>query len=191
LKKLALAAATLAALTFGAPANAADMPIKPYYAPPPAVFNWTGFYVGGNVGYGLSSTDFVLEPAGIVGGVQLGYNWQMSRNWVFGLEGDITFTDMNDSVAGVHSHVDYMGTLRARLGYTFDSTMLYATGGLAYARFGVAGVHDSDLGWAFGLGMEWALTRNWSAKAEYLYATFSDLDIQTVKVGVNYRFSTY
>jgi outer membrane immunogenic protein len=89
-------------------ASAADLPgsapIYPTVAPP---LNWTGFYIGGNIGYGwgnIESTATVpflasaglpttytdsLKPQGIIGGGQYGFNWQADPNWVLGIEGDI------------------------------------------------------------------------------------------------------
>jgi outer membrane immunogenic protein len=111
----------IAAIVFGQIASAADLPTKgPVYKapPPPPVFSWTGFYVGGNVGYswGNASTDLngsgvytatnpavvgaafpsnfafadsgTARPDGVIGGVQIGYNYQISPNWVLGLEAD-------------------------------------------------------------------------------------------------------
>ena len=198
MKKILLSGVALVALFAAAPAFAADVPVRGpiYKAAPAPVFNWTGFYFGGHVGYGFSSTDVAVEPDGFLGGVQLGYNWQFARNWVFGLETDIAGTDMNDSVAGVNAHIDYLGTARVRLGYTWDRTMFYGTGGLAYTRASVLGVHNTDTGYALGAGIEWAFAPQWSAKVEYMYHGFDntiigDLDISTVKFGVNYRFGTY
>ena len=94
-------------------ALAADLPAKgPVYTKAPviaAVYDWTGFYIGGNIGYSWgrsSDTSTVTNGAGtvlftsadktdlngIVGGGQIGYNWQM-QNWLFGLEADIQATD--------------------------------------------------------------------------------------------------
>jgi outer membrane immunogenic protein len=197
MKKFLLSGVALIAL-MGA-AHAADVPVRGpiYKAPPAPVFNWTGFYFGGHVGYGWATNDGLLEPDGFLGGVQLGYNWQFARNWVFGIETDIAGTDMNDSVLGINGHVDYLGTARVRLGYTWDRTMFYGTGGLAYMRSAVAGIHDTDTGYALGAGIEWAFAPNWSAKVEYMFhgfdnnANFGDIDVSTVKFGVNYRFGTY
>jgi outer membrane immunogenic protein len=106
----------LAALSiFGGPAFAADMPVKA--PPPPAVYSWTGFYAGGNLGYGWgdaptgiagSATTVALPgvggfpgnnvafadsntalPSGVIGGGQIGYNYQFSPKWVLGFEADI------------------------------------------------------------------------------------------------------
>jgi outer membrane immunogenic protein len=113
MKKLALAISVLA--ISGASALAADMAPAPIYtkAPivPPVVYDWTGFYVGGNIGYSWASWDstslafptfpgtpnFFSDTAkphldGVVGGVQGGYNWQFSPKWVVGIEGDFDWT---------------------------------------------------------------------------------------------------
>lgn len=198
MKKILLPGIIFAALI--APVSAADIPVRgPVYtkAPPPApVFNWTGFYVGAHIGYGWGETDWstVIEPSGVFGGLQLGYNWQFNPNWVVGVETDISATDINDAFP---QHFDYVGTLRGRIGYTWDRTMLYATGGLAYAEAGIGGFHHTHIGWTIGAGLEWAFAPNWSAKAEYLYIDLEDkvypavwvgYDIHTVRLGVNYRF---
>jgi outer membrane immunogenic protein len=196
MKKLTIALAAFAAISFGASANAADMPVKgPIYKAAPAVFNWTGFYVGAHIGWGFEHTSGVggVDADGVIGGFQGGYNWQFNRNWVFGVEADISFTDINDGTLGIPVHVDYVGTARARLGYAWDRMMLYGTGGLAFVRAGGAGIHQSDTGYALGAGLEWAFAPRWSAKVEYIYHGFNDAvvgdsDIQTVKFGVNYRF---
>jgi outer membrane immunogenic protein len=196
MKKLTIALAALAAIALSAPANAADVPVRGpiYKAAPAPVFNWTGFYVGAHVGWGWEHTSGVggIDADGAIGGFQAGYNWQFNRNWVFGVEADISFTDINDNTLGIPVHVDYVGSARARLGYAWDRMMLYGTGGLAFVRAGGAGVHQSDTGFALGGGLEWAFAHRWSAKVEYIFHGFDtaigDSDIQTVKFGVNYRF---
>jgi outer membrane immunogenic protein len=194
-KKLTLSIAAAVSLGLGQFAFAADMPRAPYYSPPPMpqVFNWTGFYVGSHIGYGMADrTDF--EADGFIGGVQAGFNWQMSPNWVFGVEADISGTDISTVVAGTPIHVDYLGTLRGRVGYAWDRTMFYGTFGLAYGRMGGFGVHVSDVGYALGTGIEWAFNSAWTAKVEYMYYEFGDgfsafdTTAQTIKVGMNYRF---
>jgi outer membrane immunogenic protein len=101
--------ASLAAVAFAAPAIAADMPVKAVRLAPAAVYNWTGFYVGGNIGYGFGKGDtdvgFVpaafdatpfsvrTDPKGFVGGAQAGYNWQNSA-LVLGVEADISYANL-------------------------------------------------------------------------------------------------
>jgi outer membrane immunogenic protein len=124
MKKFVIAGLALVALA--APAIAADMPAKvPVFKAPvmaPA-YNWTGFYVGANAGYGWNSqTDqisAITDPAvilgplsaatsvpvnakGFIGGAQFGYNWQLSPSWLVGLEADISYADVTgtNSVPG-------------------------------------------------------------------------------------------
>lgn len=169
----ALLIGSIAAIVFGQIASAADLPAKaPVYKappPPPALYNWTGFYVGGNIGYGWGDVDHNanplpspvtfnaspfavgLSPDGVLGGVQVGYNWQTGAV-VYGIETDFQFSGIDDTatltplsdgagvpVAGWNSvattKLKYLGTLRARLGTTVTpETLLYLTGGLAYGR---------------------------------------------------------
>jgi outer membrane immunogenic protein len=184
-----------AAVAFTQIAAAADMPVKaPRYAPtpPPAVYSWTGFYVGGNAGFswGNADTDFnaapttvnvinnppivavdipgfvgseSVKPQGVIGGGQIGYNWQFAPNWVAGVEADIqgsgekagnsfsipfSFTVPGGAgsalVAGTavtdyEAKISWFGTVRGRIGYAWDRVMLYATGGLAYGEVQLAG----------------------------------------------------
>src|SRR5260370_19356728 len=138
-KRLVLSGIALAALAFAVPASAADMPNRGpvYKAAPAPLFNWTGFYIGGHGGYGWADADN-LNPKGWFGGGQVGYNWQYAPNWVFGVEADISDSDISETnLAGaplVSSKINYFGTARGRLGYTVDRVMVYGTGGLAWAH---------------------------------------------------------
>lgn len=194
-------AATCVSLT--APAGAADM--AQYgnygYAAPAGPLSWTGFYLGANAGYGWG-TGASESPGGFIGGLQGGYNFQFAGSpIVAGLEADFDWSGIS---AGAFN-VDYLGTVRARLGFAFDRVMAYATAGFAYGQgqFEVAGLSNSQShsGWTIGAGAEFALDRNWSARAEYLYvdlgsSTYSSLigpasvgyDGNVLRAGVNYRF---
>jgi outer membrane immunogenic protein len=146
---------------------------------------------------------------GFLGGGQLGYNFQ-SGNWVYGLEGDIDWASAKSSIAvpdavvpprgGIQSpfttnasrELDWLGTLRARVGYTPAAPfLLYATGGLAFGQhklgIGIADpggipplnafneASDWSAGWTVGAGVEWMFARQWSLKAEYLYVDLGDI----------------
>lgn len=192
MKKLALIGAVVAAFSFTAPAQAADQQI--YYKASPA-YNWTGFYAGAHIGYGFGDAiagGVGAEIDGFFGGGQLGYNWQFNRNWVFGIETDLSASDMGVGVL----NVDWFGSTRVRLGYAMDRTLFYGTVGIGYAGTNFSSGH---LGGVYGLGVEWAFSRNWTAKVEYLYYDLGDevlplfvapvsLEFSTVKLGVNYRF---
>lgn len=152
----------LFALIVGSSASAADGPAVPArkVAPPVTAYNWSGFYLGGNVGYGvgrnqaseilvappnppLSSQSFTLGPAGWLGGGQIGYNWQ-TGNWVFGIEADWQWTGQKDSVCItfcvpntsliVTQEFHWLATLRARIGHARDGWLWYLTGGAAWGR---------------------------------------------------------
>ncbi|HZR90749.1 MAG TPA: outer membrane protein [Bradyrhizobium sp.] len=194
--------AALASLLVSA-AAAADLAPRTYTkAPviPPVVYDWTGFYIGGNIGYswGRSSDTSTLTNTagtvlltsadrtnldGVVGGGQLGYNWQM-QNWLFGVEADIQGSDEKGSrtftcgigvctpgtpVPGIlpivipgpavpvtlSQKIEWFGTVRGRVGVLVDPrVLLYATGGLAYGE-----VKSSEVIGAAGLGFSNSDTR--------------------------------
>ncbi len=208
-----------------APAAAADLPRggMPYKAPAYiSGFNWTGFYIGLHGGYGWGDSSGLELEGGFAGG-QIGYNWQAPGSpWVFGLELDSAWADFGatNTVAGpgvlvtVDSNADYIGSFRGRLGYAFwERTMLYVTGGLAWAHNDVsvvattgpftAGLSDSrtHLGGTIGAGLEHAFLPYLSGKAEYRYTAFGsepyfsnlggvslDADTHMFLVGANFRF---
>src|SRR5262245_35321904 len=113
--KLLFSKVALISLLSAGVAQAADMPVRvpAPIAPPP--FSWTGWYVGANVGFGwghadttftplpsaagfvnLAPTTLSPDPNGVIGGGQIGYNWQLNR-WVFGLEADFQGSNMHGS----------------------------------------------------------------------------------------------
>lgn len=218
MKKTTLAAAVAVASLLGAaPAFAADM-AQPYptKAPPPVavvpVFSWTGFYLGGNAGYGWGSGQSgisSLDPEGFIGGGQVGFNYQFGNNVVLGAEADFQGSDLNDSgyngIYDTRSKMDYFGTVRGRIGYAFDNLLPYVTGGLAWGHNEVRNLDlgltsdNTHVGWTVGGGLEYALTNNWTVKAEYLYMDLGDefynsigedagLKASTARIGVNYKF---
>jgi outer membrane immunogenic protein len=217
MKNLLAAGVSALALLSVAPAFAADLPARMVTKAPAyvQVYNWTGFYVGVHAGYGWADTDFLgsSNQDGFFGGAQIGYNWQApGSNWVFGLELDSAWASLEGDtsvVAGlgtVSSEVDYLGSFRGRIGYSWDRTLLYVTGGLGWAHNEVStslagSASNTHFGYTLGAGVEYAFSGPWSVKAEYLYYGLGgesygaaaglndvDLNIHTVKLGLNYRF---
>ncbi len=210
MRKLLLSAVAVAAL-FNAPAIAADIPVKgPVYKAVP-YYNWTGWYGGINGGYGQDPTYWFqappdapilmrLEPSGAFGGLQIGYNWHFRPNWLFGIETDFQFADINDRFnftypGGGASYavlaIDYFATIRGRFGYVMDRNLFYFTAGGALAKFqanifgDIDGGNDALInndqwlgGYVVGLGYERAFNGNWRFKVEYLYIDFAHLDIR-------------
>lgn len=220
----ALAAAIMAVAPCPA-AFAADLALK---AAP--VFDWSGAYFGAHVGYGFGAShasvfdgtahDTRNHFGGATAGVQAGYNVLLPSRILLGVEADLTFPSYLDSngviattptTGGVLSErLDYAGSLRARLGYAAPRWLLYVTGGLAFAgeRFEYASPAFDDkklslrTGWTAGLGAEYAIGPQWSARVEYLYSDYghhnvqlgsglqsaSTFDVQTVRLGLNRKF---
>jgi outer membrane immunogenic protein len=187
-------------------ANAADLPRgpAPYYTPPPAaLYNWTGPYAGLNAGYEWGRiTNSGVEPSGIAGGLQAGYNWQ-SGQFVFGAETDIQISGAEDTFAPYKFSNPWFGTLRGRAGVALNNILFYGTFGLAYGglKGEIAGLDESrtHLGWTGGAGMEVGFTPNWSAKIEYLYMDLSNrgysitgtnngYEANMLRFGLNYHF---
>ena len=199
MKRFLTTAAGLVALGAAGPAMAADMAVK---APPPApmiapIYNWTGFYIGGNGGWGKSHScvDF-LDGAGVAfaqgcrdrsGGViggQIGYRWQASQ-WVFGLEGQGDWADLSNTRVSVlnpalstRTKTSGIGLFTGQIGYAWNASLLYLKGGAAVAdnRFSVldnitgtelAASSATRWGGALGVGFEYGFTPNWSVGLEY------------------------
>jgi outer membrane immunogenic protein len=241
MKKTLIAGAAFASLLAATNAFAADLPVYSKAPAVAAVYDWTGLYIGTNLGYswgrgstdgtaiGTQTTPPVVTPVsgllsgranvnGFIGGGQLGYNWQRGT-WLFGLEGDIQFSNERGSgdvvcTLGVavcptftrDYKLDWFGTARGRVGFLpAERILLYATGGLAYGGFsgsslmGVAGANALDFGswsriqagWTVGAGVEAALGSNWSIKFEYLYMDLGNVGGSTATVTtVNGRTTT-
>jgi high affinity Mn2+ porin len=179
------------------PANSA-----PISSAAPSVFDWSGFYFGGHVGYGAGHGTSTLSDAtpatasgsfgSLFGGIQGGYNYGLPSHFFLGLEGDITFPYFQENgtifqrttnlATTVTDEIDTIATGRARIGYAFDRWLVYGTGGIAWsqARFGeTPGIIDTEdkltlprLGWAVGLGVGLAVTPEWTARIDYLYDSF-------------------
>jgi outer membrane immunogenic protein len=205
MKRLLLAAA--AAIVAGTPALAADMGrrAQPYYGPPPAqLFNWTGFYVGGNAGWGWGSA-LGTDPSGYLIGLQAGYNFQYASGLLAGIESDIAFSGIEGSGAAGTFGLDYLGTVRGRLGFAMDRYLAYGTAGLAYGRgdvsLGGLSNEQTHVGYTLGAGVEAMVAPNITARLEYLYVdlgretytttlgpTRASFDANIVRTALNYKF---
>lgn len=196
MKKI-LVAGIAAAVLCTAPAIAADMPVKaPAYQDASPVFNWTGFYIGGNGGYGWGGSRerdpatglpvAVIHAHGPVAGGQFGFNYQMGHV-VVGIQGDLDWINVNGTDPGCaggtltcHGHNVWYDTLVGRLGYAVDRVLFYTKGGVAWlheefqqtANVGAFCVvpckgNATYTGWTIGGGVEYAIAPNWTASLDY------------------------
>jgi outer membrane autotransporter protein len=152
---------------------AAVLPTKAPKSPIPVigVTNWTGFYAGGFFGAAAGRTDISFPGSpqatnrpwvlGPVGGIQLGYNYQFSNNWVLGFEGDIGAADvhggrsagvqvappgMTSAYFGLQDKTSWMATATARVGYAMNRTLFYGKAGVAFENSTVSATCYNPLG---------------------------------------------
>jgi outer membrane immunogenic protein len=218
MKRLFVAGVALLALA--STAAAADLPgPQPYYKAPafvPPPFTWSGFYLGVNGGgaFGTSTWDTagsINTSGGLVGGT-IGYNYQINH-FVIGAEGDVDWASISGSTttiacpAGCKTGDSWLATARGRVGYAADRFLPFVTGGAAFGNIQAttAGLTTSttNAGWTVGAGLEFAITPNWSAKAEYLYVSLGkfncglncgattdnvSFNANLVRGGINYHF---
>ena len=227
LKKTAAAGVVAAGLAL--PASAADPGYRwaGLYVGAHLGASWGDYKVTGDDGaFDEAGVETIsLDPRSFIGGLQIGYNF-VSGGLVFGVEADVSFANGTDSFVVVPSPDNFAtvklgthGTLTGRLGLASGQFMPYLKGGLAWAHLRatagdlIDGTTNPDLtdqtsldktltGWTIGGGVEWALSSNWSAKAEYTYMDFRsvntgnldgdafkhDLEVHSIKIGLNYKF---
>src|SRR5947199_5615839 len=181
---------------FAAPAFAADIPPRAYpSAPvataPQAIYNWTGFYLGGHLGGAFAGSNSLEgSSARFIGGVQGGFDYQFTTNWVIGAEAQYSWLS-NDNKGVlfpgstlVTTNNNQLGSVTGRLGYTWGPALVYGKGGYAWrdnpnigvtvagvpAGFTTDATHKD--GYTVGAGLEYMFAPNWSAKAEYQYYNF-------------------
>jgi len=185
-------------------------------------FSWSGSYVGLSGGYARGSTYWnnnvpwttgdIKADGGIIG-VTVGYNWQSGSPWVFGVEADMSWTGIsgteNGATCGVpcRSSIDWLATVRGRLGAAHGDLLFFATAGVAFARVNyildtIFDIERIETGWTTGVGLEATFAKNWSFKTEYLYVSLGKSDpliaavnliarennAHIVRGGFNYRF---
>ncbi|HTO64486.1 MAG TPA: outer membrane beta-barrel protein [Bradyrhizobium sp.] len=191
-------------------AAAADLPARMYAkAPPPvAAFSWTGCYIGGHVGgafaddrintaFGTSST---FGSSGVVGGGQIGCDYQFAPTWVVGFEGRAAGSGLKSSNPATATNLvtgatvpaqftvrnDFLASATARLGYSgAENWLFYARGGAAWTNEKIDEAFAPPLigpvdpsatttrtGWTVGAGAEWVFAPHWSTTLEYNYYDF-------------------
>jgi outer membrane immunogenic protein len=184
-----------------APATAADLAARPYTkAPPPMlapIYDWTGFYIGANGGWGTSHSCWdIVGPLGVTladgcrdrsGGLlggQVGYRWQASQ-WVFGLEAQGDWADLSNQRISINrpafstrTQTDGIGLFTGQIGYAWNAALFYVKGGAAVTsnrfsvlttlnNFELAAASATRWGGVVGVGFEYGFAPNWSFGVEY------------------------
>jgi outer membrane immunogenic protein len=192
--RLGVTAALAAATAFAMPAAHAADPMAP------ASVGWTSCYVGGNLGGAWSHTNVNDELSGyliasldadaVIGGGQIGCDYQLNSQWVVGVQGLIDATGLKSDTTSLaldpltlHGSIPWVGTLTGRFGYLpAPDWMIYAKGGVAwnhtdssltYLGSTVSKVGFGQTGWTAGIGAEWKANPRWSFFGEYDYMGFS------------------
>jgi outer membrane immunogenic protein len=194
-------------LAFAGHSSAADLP-APSIPPPPLLYNWTGFYLGINGGFGTGNSNWSDGPIGTTGsfpisgyliGGTVGANDQIGP-YVFGIEGDDDWTNLSGNSGstcgaisavvpppdGCQTQSRWLATVRGRVGYAFDRILVYGTAGAAFGNVQTGlnppSTFDSstEAGWTVGAGIEFAFAQNWTAKAEYLFVDLPNAACTTV-----------
>jgi outer membrane immunogenic protein len=185
-----------------------------YGAPVTRVYNWTGFYLGLNGGGAFGNTNWGSIPDNVTGnasnagglfGGTIGYALQAGDAVVLGIEVDAGLTSIGSTVSpascapNCELKVPWLGTARIRLGYSFGALVPYATGGVAIGTLeaDIAGApfgtqRSDNLGWTAGGGVEFVITGDWRAKAEYLYVDLNGFSCFTACGGgpISFNFRT-
>ena len=213
-----------ASIAIAAPSQAADLswsdPSANVLYAGSSAFQWTGLYAGGSLGYGFGTitTNAPGNPGndlrGFEGGAQAGFNYDLGGLVIGGeIDGQLANVNYSQTLTGVGTSgfsVDYFGSARARLGFTYNEIMPYITGGVAggqatgkfEALGGTFSQSNFHTGWTAGAGVEVAATDNVTVKLEYLHTdlgtktyfqgagapTEANFRFGTVRVGANFHF---
>jgi outer membrane immunogenic protein len=197
-------------------ASAADLPVRYQKAPvADTIFSWTGFYGGAEGIYGFGSgrtadagpTDVTTKSSGGAFGAYGGFNYEFSNHIVAGVEANLDYADISgssiDSVGIQYTNrFTWLGSARARLGYSFGQVLLFGTAGVAFsgvdhtvndtpgATTGLISFHDTYAGWTAGGGADYAITPSLIARLEYRYYEFTNTTYGNTTAGGGAYFWT-
>jgi len=169
-------------------------------------YNWTGLYVGGNLGVAWDTStltddffgvSFDTSRSGFVGGGQVGYNWQISPQFVVGIEWMFdgtsissdtrTFIGLGGTPLAANESIDWVTTLAARFGWTADNWLFYGKAGVGWVhesetlsnfanRFAIS-ISDARSGLLLGVGIEYGFAPRWTARVEWDHIGLGDKTI--------------
>jgi outer membrane immunogenic protein len=176
--------------------EAPQAPVAQEVAAP--AFSWTGAYIGLHGGYGWANGDLSQGGAslsdnfdgGRIGGF-VGYNWELSSGFLVGLEGDVNYDWNKQTYSGVDVGTDVSGSVRGRVGYAVDRTVIFAAGGWTATNGYIDGAGADEnktfSGWTVGGGVDYAFTDKMFGRLEYRYNDYGDKNI----AGINTEFDQH
>ena len=194
-----LVAAGVSALAIASAAQAADLIVsEPAVGVVDTTGSWDGVFIGVFGGYGWGYAEGPDDDlSGWLAGAALGANFTLSDGIVAGVVGDIAWADINDGF--IFTSIDWVGSVRGRIGFDGGAFMPYLTGGLAIASVTFAPTAETNtfMGWTAGVGVEFAVTEDASVDLLYRYSDYGtqtftpgQMTVTThqVTAGVNWRF---
>jgi outer membrane immunogenic protein len=202
-----IAVSAIASVSASLAADLAPRYKAPPVAAPVMIYNWSGCYIGGNIGGGWkrntlnSTTTFLGTPvaftnlgsdngSSVIGGAQIGCDYQFAGNWVAGIQGMFDFGNIDSShqIPGFPTFVETsrvkdIFSVTGRVGYLFTPQLLgYVKGGGAWARtnLSILGPANATVefasnnrsGWTVGGGLEYMFAPGWSVFGEYNFMDF-------------------
>jgi outer membrane immunogenic protein len=173
-------------------------------AAPLPVWDWTGAYIGGQVGYGWGTASVDLDDDisldtnfdGWLGGLHAGYNYDFGT-FVLGGEVDYDWADLQFDDDDIDGSIDQIARAKLKLGYDLGQTLIYGVAGWAWANAEAEGENYSDDTWLVGAGATYRISDAWSAGGEYLYHGFrngfddtgiDDMGVSTITARMSYNF---
>ncbi len=196
MKRILILTSAFVVLAVGGPAVAADIPPPApmsYKTPvPPPLYNWTGFYLGGNLGYGFTSSSTLSDSqlsgitntssSAFLGGGQVGVNWEFGGGVVIGAEADFEWLPNTKNTVNLNGAGGNLGSTAtatinsrwltladARLGYAWDRLLVYGKGGGAFVGANNSSLNVSPSGAVLPLSGP-ANNMGWNAGAGLEYA---------------------
>lgn len=192
--------ALLAAPAFAG--NLSEPVVEPIISAPvqvQPVSDWSGFYLGGQAGYGDASDDRESDLSGGLGGVHAGYLYDLGQ-WVIGAELDYDWANLTGdsriSNTFGDSEIDAIKRLKFIGGYDLGDGLFYGTVGGFQVDFSTVTWPDvKEEGWLVGVGYKHKITENWIGGVEFLHHRDSDfartgnrIDLNTLTARVSYKF---
>ena len=190
-----------------------EVPIAPEATPIAKNFNWSGAYIGGQVGHGWGNSGYSatsqgsrvglngISSNGFLGGIYAGYNFDTGTNLILGVDGDFMGSSIkrsgsvgDEEPTGFKTQLQWSGATSARVGYALDRFLPYIAGGAAFgsvkdsAHFlgeKIVSQSKTQTGWTIGGGADYALTDDVIMRLEYRYTDFGKRNLNVNDPSVN------